>query len=84
MYRRNEHVRIAWERGGSIRQMRENKPSPLGSIKKLQGLGYHLVGYRYSRVWKRVQISTDLHPFFCGERGKCTNPLYLVVSQMPI
>ena len=48
--------------------MRENKPSPWGSIKKLQGLGYHLVGYRYSRVWKRVQISTDLHPFFIAER----------------
>ena len=48
--------------------MKENKPSPLGSIKKLQGLYYHLAGYRYSRVWKRVQISTDLHPSFIAER----------------
>ena len=27
--------------------MWENKPSPLGSIKKLQGLVYRLIGYSY-------------------------------------
>lgn len=34
--------------------MWENKLSPLGSIKKLQGLVYHLIGYRYFWVQKRV------------------------------
>ena len=44
-----------------------------------------LVRMIFSAEKERVQITSDLHPFFfSGERGKCTIPLYLVVLQMSI
>ena len=71
MYRRNEYARIARERGGCGK-----KTNPLGSIKKIQGLVYLLIGIDISGCKSHNLL---IYTLVCGERGKGTYLSYFVV-----